>query len=1022
MDATWDILRAVRIAAVVIALGVSGLSAAAADAPAPTPPRPRYELDIALDTAAHRATIRERVTWTNPTRQPQQQVVFNFYPHYEIPEGEMFLLRKTFEMLRLQPSLGIDPKGRHGRVTAARLIAAGGMPVAQPAVLAYEYDVANPCSLRFALPQPVPPGASVTVELDCVIDLPNKQGRWGHWNGVTFLSSAVPLLAFCDDSGWQPMPFVPWAQTWYNEAGDFTATITLPSNEHLACPAVVKSETDLGDGRKRVVTEPFLGRDFALLASARYQEFRGETKLPDGRTVVLKCLAFPEHEFYANEIIKIVGEAIPVYSQWFGPFPYPQFTIAESYFGWNGNECAGLVMIDDRVFGMPHIGMKYVEYLVSHETCHQWWYNMIGTNGYAEPFLDEGAATYFTHRLLDQKNGKNNPFFDWPDGLKWMPNVYRENYRYSGMFAAIRNGQMQPAAQDLPKYGHLYGLFTGAYDRGSKVFGMIEGRLGEAAFLDFTRMLVAKYGWRILRAEDLRRELEAYTGRDWAEFFDRWVYGKGLTDWKVEEVTTNVAGGPRVTWWNQPQFTPSSNASYTTSIIVRQQREFTEPTVLELESEGGASGYGGAKLRVPIGMPQPVELQESRASVVPLGDGAWRVNVETPYIPGQVTVDPDRVLLDADPTNNAWKTTPKFRATPLYTMLDETDLTSDFDRCNYTAGPWIWGATYPDPWYTRSTMLGLRVGANKPQRFRAGAYAAYRTNYRDLILGFDAVQKWEMQETGLNYERRIAGPWGNTDGDGGPQRAVLYHRWTIKQATSLYLPPMIYHEAFAAYQDNFLPFARTRVPGGVRPDATWNVGWHMRANLYTPYWDPERGFWADVVAAVGQSQVPDWTTSGQLRGELAGVQPLPEWSGPLREARVAGRVVGMTAWPDRGLFYPLGGGTLFRGYDLAERQGSSLWVANAELRYPIVRDVEWDCLDHCVGARNLWLVGFYDVGAVYANSRTVGGNVAHALGGGLRMDVAVFSFIERATMRFDFAKTINDNTPFQFWFGIQQAF
>ncbi|MDX1396523.1 MAG: hypothetical protein R3195_19235, partial [Gemmatimonadota bacterium] len=36
-------------------------------------------------------------------------------------------------------------------------------------------------------------------------------------------------------------------------------------------------------------------------------------------------------------------------------------------------------------------------------------------------------------------------------------------------------------------------------------------------------------------------------------------------------------------------------------------------------------------------------------------------------------------------------------------------------------------------------------------------------------------------------------------------------RWTIKQGTSLYLPPMIYHEAFAAYQDNFLPFARTRV-------------------------------------------------------------------------------------------------------------------------------------------------------------------------------------------------------------------
>ena len=52
----------------------------------------------------------------------------------------------------------------------------------------------------------------------------------------------------------------------------------------------------------------------------------------------------------------------------------------------------------------------------------------------------------------------------------------------------------------------------------------------------------------------------------------------------------------------------------------------------------------------------------------------------------------------------------------------------------------------------------------------------------------------------------------------------------------------------------------------------------------------------------------------------------------------------------------------------------------------------------------------------------LGGQVAHALGAGVRLDVAVFSFIERATLRLDAAKTLNDNTPFQFWFGLQHAF
>ncbi|HEX4611760.1 MAG TPA: M1 family aminopeptidase, partial [Urbifossiella sp.] len=744
--------------------------------------------------------------------------------------------------------------------------------------------------------------------------------------------------------------------------------------------------------------------DFSLLASRRYREFRGQTQLPDGRTIPLRCFAFPEHEWYATELIRMVGEAIPVYSDWFGPFPYPQFTVAESYFGWNGNECAGLVMIDERVFGMPRLARGYVEYLVSHETCHQWWYNLIGTNGYAESFMDEGAATYFTHRLLDKTRGRNNDFLAWPDGLEWLPNIRRENYRFGSMYSAVRNGRMQPAAQPLTEYGHLANLFTGAYDRGSKVFGMIEDRLGEAAFFDFIRGLVAKYGWRVFQAADLRRELEAYTGRDWGEFFDRWVYGKGLTDWAVESVTVSAAAGPRAG--------PPRAADV--SVVVRQGRELTEPTVV------GFTLPGGEVVRVPVRATGSAEaVADPPATVTPLGDERWRVTVRLPAGPTQVEVDPDRVLLDADPVNNRWKPEFRTRITPLYSMLDETDLTSDFDRWNFTAGPWVWGASYPDPWYTRSTMVGLRAGANLPNVARGGAYAAYRSDYRDLVAGADLIIPRDQAEIGLNYERRIAGPFGGEDGASGPQRASAYYRWTIRPGSSLYLPPMIYHETFTSYQDNFLPYARVNPEGGVRPDQSWSLGWHLRANLYTPYWNPETGGWFDLMVATGEARVPDWTGVGQGRAELAGVYSLPDEFGGVR---LAGRAVGMMAFPNRGEYFALGGGTLFRGYDLAQRQGSALWVGNAELRIPIIRQAEWDVLDHTFGLRGLSAVTFYDVGDVYVGGHSVGGRVAHAVGAGLRADIAMFSFIERATLRFDVAKTVNDATPVQIWFGVQNAF
>lgn len=991
-----------RAALLFAALVLSPSSIEAADAPAlaaESPVRPQYDLDISIDDTTHRATIRERVTWINTTKTAADQLVFNFYPHFQVPAGESLLFAKTLELLRLQPSLGIDRHGKAGNVSSAHLLAANSAPTS----LSYSYDEKNTTALRFSLPNAVQPGQSVTIELVCDILLPNKQGRWGYYEGVTFLTNALPLLAVCDDGGWKPMPFVPWHQPWYNEAGVFRATVTVPENEKVACSAVIKSEQKLPGNKKKVLFEPFLGRDFAVLSSARYQEFTSSTKLPDGREVKLRCLAFAQHEFYATEILKIVGEAISTFSQWFGPYPYSQFTVAESYFGWNGNECGGLIMVDDRVFGMPHLARGYVEYLVSHETCHQWWYNMIGTNGFTEPYLDEGAAAYFTHRLIDVKHGKNNTFLAWPKGLEWLPNIYRENYRNGSMYHAIRNNEMPPAAQELPQYKHLFGLFTGAYDRGSRVFGMIEDRLGEAAFFDFIRGIVKKYSWSILTSELLRAELEAYTGRNWGEFFQRWVFGKGVTDWSVDRVTVEAMNGPR------------SRAGYSVSVTVKQSREFTEPTLLEFTR-------GTSTVRVPVGpFSEPVKFEQHNATATPLSDNRWRVDLELPFEPEQVTVDPDHVLLDANPNNNRWKPSVKARVTPLYTMLDETGLTSDYDRWNFTVGPWVWGPTAQDPWYTRSTMAGLRAGGLRTERYTAGAYTAVRSDYRDAVVGVDGKLLFEHREVGANWETRIGGPWGGLDGASGAQRGSIYLRNIHKESSSLYLPPMLYDEGFVTYQDNFLPFARR--PEGDRWDRLWMAGWHVRLNLYTPYWDPECGLWADAMAAGGQANFADgWKPMAQGRVELAAVHTLPEWTGPLRVARLAGRVVGQFATPDRGQFFALGGGTLFRGFDLAERQGSALWVANLEMRWPLARNVTWDALDHSIGARNVWLATFYDVGGVYANGRLVGGNVAHAVGAGLRVDIAVFSFIERATLRFDVGKPLNGGGPLQFWFGVQHAF
>lgn len=989
-------------------------------APDPPPWLPRYDLSVVVDVAGHRATVRERVAWTNRHARPTDELVFSFYPRYKVPDADSLLLAKTVEILRVAPKDSVLEPGQHGDVVKATwagketpgVVPAAAVPSSE---VKFAFQEANQTALTVKLPSPVAQGETVTVELEFTIDLPAKQGRWGQWGEVTYLANSFPVLAFYDDAGWQPMPFIPWHQPFFNEAGIYRATITLPADQVLSCSAPTAAEQDLGNGWKRVQTQPMVSRDFTVLCSRKYQPYTAEVEDRPGHKVTLRCFAFPEHEFYAREILRIASDALPIYNRWFGPYPYEHLSFAEAFFGWNGNECGGLIMVDERVFAMPQVATRYVEYLISHEVSHQWWYNVVGTNGYAETFMDEALATHFTHKLLDERRGKDNTIVGYSGSLGWLPDIRRENYRNGSVYGAIRRGDAGPAVQEIPKYGHVIGLFNGAYDRGSKVVDLIEDRLGNAAFLDFMRGIQKKYAWQILRVADYQRELEAYTGRPWGEFFQQWVYGTGLTDWSVERVDVDESKSPAVATVGLP----GDKKTYT--VMLRQRREIDEPTVLGVRLDD-SENY---QIRVPI-VPAAgvVRTEDPPALIEPLDDHRVRVTVALPSKPTQVTVDPDNVLLDAEPDNNCWKTRIRWRFTPLYTLLDETDLTADYDKWNVTCGPWLFGSPYADPWYTRSTMAGLRVGAFRTQEFVGGFFGAYRTDFRDLVIGADAlIDHWPdgHMQVGGNFERRVAGPFG-ADGPSDGNRGSLFARYVFTYGSSLYLPPIHFVEAFGAYADNIFPFARTTVPGAIRPSWTATTGLHYRLDLLTPYWDPEHGFRMDLTYAGGVANLAgDTADTHQVTADFRVTQRLPGWTGWFSDSRVAARIYGAAAMPGRGEFFALGGGTLFRGFDLAERQGSAMWVGSVEWRLPLLRQMEIDGPDHVAGLRNVSMVGFYDVGQIFDHGHSVG-NVAHALGVGLRLDVALFSFIERTTFRIDVGKAVSDATPWQVWFGMQQPF
>jgi hypothetical protein len=570
----------------------------------------------------------------------------------------------------------------------------------------------------------------------------------------------------------------------------------------------------------------------------------------------------------------------------------------------------------------------------------------------------------------------------------------------------------------MPRYSHLANLLSMCYDRGGRIVGIIEDHLGESAFFDFMRVIYSRYYFRIIRVADFQRELEAYTGRSWEAFFHDWLYGAGMSDWCVDDVKIEPSPRTAVRGLNRivRHLSPDMRFPCKATILLKQKAENTEQTVLGIRLDDG-DGY---QIRIPI-LPQVphLELDNPPATVDVLSENCVRVVVELPCQPTQIAVDPDQVLVDADPSNNCWKPLIRWRFVPLYTQLEETDLTTAYDRWNIIVGPWIYGPAYQDPWFTRSTMAGVRAGFYRTQEFSGGVYAAYRTDDRDLVAGVDGLWShwpWHETQVGFNIERSLTSIGGEPS-----DRGVLFGRYVFQYSSSLYLPPMNYLEAFTAIQSNNLPEPRETIPGAVRFDQMTTVGLHYHKDYLTPYWDPAAGYRFDVTYATGIPIFGEQEAFNTVEGQLSFVKGLPDWLGWLSETRLAGRVFAAVGLPDKGEYFTLGGGGLFRGFDLKQRQGSLVWVGSLEWRVPLVRGLSWDVIDHAAGLRNVYAAAFYDVGDAYVAGHPVG-DVAHAVGAGLRFDVSWFGFVERTILRVDVAKTINDSSPVQVWVGVQQPF
>lgn len=947
----------------------------------PPPTRPQYRIDVRVDTRQRTLSGTETVTWTNPGRTSTDEVWFHVYPRHRPAASELPIYERTLESFRLDARACLD---REGRRLSVESIKSGTNE------LSFAFDESDDTLLKVKLPATIEPGQSIELLLQFTGVIPAIQGRFGQFKGVTNLWNWYPMLAVFDQQGWDAPPFVAWHQPWLIEAADYDVSLTLPAGEDVASGAAIVSTEPVANGWKCVRLKATALRDLAIVASRCFEVQEAEVE-----GVSIRVLGLAEHRSYTRLALKTAIECFQTYTRWFGPYPYRTFTIAETHFGWNGNETGGMVLIDERVFAAPWGGHRYIESLLSHEICHQWWYGIVGTDGFREPWMDEGLASHLNTERLRKQFGENFDVLDWPRGFQWLPNISYHTLQHTGYLLHVKRGGKGTTLSSLPELGHIYNLFFLVYDRGSKIVGMIHDRLGDDRFFAFLRVIQAKYRFRILRVADFEAELEQFTGESWKEFFDDWLRSEKRTDWSVDHVQIR----PIV---NQDEL----STGYATTITIRQRQEIFEPVDLgvRLEDEDGFPH------RYRINPQETVSSAEY--SLQQTSPTTWEVTIRSKQRPIQIELDPGRHLAETEWKNNRWKAEPAIRLTPLFTPLDEIPLVHPLDRLSIVAGPSV----------DVDGRIGLRAAFIEANRYRVSPFLAYTGNDAQLSTGFNAEiynVPGPNLSIGTHYEHTLLTGLFNDPIDQGR----IFLRYTHRYTTSYIIPNLAYAEGYVRFGDNFFPDEDFRRPTNPNVEDYRNIrafGVALHANTQMPYWNPEKGWMFDVAAEHGMRLFNKGETFNRTWGQYSAVRRLPdELPAPFDDIRVAGRLGAGIGSPDRGEHFRFGGPNRFRGQRSEDTEGSAFWLASTELRVPLFKEIDLELIDNFANFQSLYSSLFYDVGESFLFNRSQG--IDHAVGIGLHFQVGLVSFLEILTVRMEYAHSLGQNTDVV-WFGLYQAF
>ncbi len=289
-------------------------------------------------------------------------------------------------------------------------------------------------TLRLSLPQAARSMPEITLCLDYALTLPPAGGEGisaAHalgWSELGMIAGYwYPVVApYSTATGWLLTPYHPVGDPIVYEAATYEVTIRAPGN-YIVIGAGLR---EVKDGAWRFQLDR--ARGFAFAISNRLVATQGEVN-----QVPVRIYHLPEHAAGGQAALRAVREALPLFNEAYGPYPYPELVIVEApQFG--GMEYSALITFSSDWLGGykppapgSDFGADMLVRFVVHELGHQWWYGAVGNDQAHEPWLDEALARYGEVLYYERLHPSHLAWWEAPsEGMATMP-INQAIYRFS---------------------------------------------------------------------------------------------------------------------------------------------------------------------------------------------------------------------------------------------------------------------------------------------------------------------------------------------------------------------------------------------------------------------------------------------------------------------------------------------------------------------------------------------------------------------------------------------------------------